>query len=115
MQNILKLDKILHHIMNKLVNLPKKAAYWYAKYSQTALRREQILFLYYSLGSLSGGFKAIPELFQTACEAELGNRLLLEIEALRAEDDETGPAIYNCSFDDADLKKIESIFIKAAT
>ena len=93
---------------------PAKVNYWFARYSKETSKRERILFLYFALGSLPGGFDGIPALFKAAGEEQLGHELLREIEALRAEDDERGPALYECSFDEDVIKKMESILIKAA-
>ena len=91
---------------------PEIADYWFDRYIKADSTRNRILFLYHALGSLPGGFPGIIGLFEACGEKELGHELLREIAKLRAEDDETGPVIYKCGFDDIDIKRIENIFVK---
>ena len=84
--------------------LPQTAVYWFKRYLGSDTEHKRIISLYNAFGSLPGGFDAIPEIFKAAGETSLGNKFLNEVDKIRAEDDETGPAIYKCGFSAEDFK-----------
>jgi hypothetical protein len=90
---------------------PDIAVYWFAKYIQANTESRRVIYLYNALGSLPGGFEGIAGLFQVAGCEELGRKFLREVAALRAEDDDTGPAIYHPSLSEYDFKQSESIVV----
>ena len=91
-------------------DLPEIAVYWFARYLQADSVRTRLLSLYNGLGSMPGGFEAIIRLFEAAGEAELGHSLLREVASLRSEEDDTGPSVYKCGFEEADIKRVENVF-----
>ena len=96
------------------VKLPEIAIYWFARYLQSDSRRDRLMSLYSAMGSLPGGFDAVIKHFEAAGEKELGHELVREIAALRGGDEETGPAVYECAFDDTAIKRMENVFFVGA-
>jgi len=90
---------------------PDIVVYWFAKYMQANTESQRVIYLYNALGSLPGGFQGIAGLFQAAGYEELGRKFLGEVAALRAEDDDTGPAIYRSGLNENDFRQSENIVV----
>jgi len=101
----------IESLLPYLPTKPDIVVYWFAKYIQADTESRRVIYLYNALGSLPGGFQGIEGLFQAAGCEELGRKFLSEVAALRAEDDDTGPALYRPGLNENDFKRSESIVV----